>query len=273
MFGSEEEDDGVSFITTDAATDEIFFNTETTDGILDTGCSKDCGGDCWFKKFFSAMSEEDRREVSFRVSEASFKFGDGRAVKAIKKVVFPAYFGEQKMFLTAHIVKADIPLLISLPTMKKMKLSIHCHKDEGSREGGARARLYTRSNHHWVRILKNDTKKDHIGWEEAEDPEMVKLVEMIKAVKTEAEAPSPVLMVNSVPNEKLAGKTGMYEEESEALCTEKECRIYMATIEELNDTVTLDSESDSSIEVVDEIQGARAAPALQPVLALSLIHI
>ena len=158
----DEEDDGENLITTDGA-EEIFFKTDTTDSILDTGCSKECGGENWFEGFFNAMEPEDKKEVFFKKSEAAFKFGDGRAVKAIKKAAFPAYFGEQKMFLTADIVKANIPLLISLPTMKKMKLSIHCHKDEGSRENGARAKLYTRNNHHWVRLLKEDAKADHIG--------------------------------------------------------------------------------------------------------------
>ena len=66
------------------------------------------------------------------------------------------------MVMVADMVDAKIPLLVSLPTMKKMKLSIHTHKDEGSREDGARAKLYTRSNHHWVRLLKQDALEDNI---------------------------------------------------------------------------------------------------------------
>ena len=49
-------------------------------------------------------------------------FGDGNQVIATESVTLPAKIGKNLLFINADIVEKDIPLLLSIESMTKVKL-------------------------------------------------------------------------------------------------------------------------------------------------------
>ena len=61
------------------------------------------------------------KEIEYFLSSTRFRFGDGRQVTAIKRVVFPAVITGKHCKINAEIVKENILLLLSKQWLKKFQ--------------------------------------------------------------------------------------------------------------------------------------------------------
>ena len=68
-------------------------------GVLDSGCTKTISGETWMDEFLSTLTNDDKRLVEERDSNAIFRFGDGVETTAMcyvnnDKVKVPVVIGK-----------------------------------------------------------------------------------------------------------------------------------------------------------------------------------
>ena len=91
--------------------------------VLDTGCSKTVCGLNWLNGYQESLSEFQRAQFHEEHSDSSFTFGDGNTYKSMKRVRVPCYIGKKKATITMDVVECDIPLLLSINSMKRAEMS------------------------------------------------------------------------------------------------------------------------------------------------------
>ena len=80
--------------------------------ILDTACSSTVCGSDWLKAYTQTLSEEEILRIEEGESATTFKFGDGKVYKSMKKVKFPVNIIGDRASVTADVVDCSIPLLL-----------------------------------------------------------------------------------------------------------------------------------------------------------------
>ena len=81
---------------------------------------QDCSslvGKVWLNEYEETLTEDEKALIETSSSDTSFVFGDGEEVKAMKKVLLPVTIGSKLVKIEAEVVKNDIPLLFSRPSM------------------------------------------------------------------------------------------------------------------------------------------------------------
>ena len=91
--------------------------------IVDTGCTRTVCGENWYNFYLSRLDSETQKIVLRRQSNAAIVFGDGK-VKAEVQAIIPITFGSDCVMLTCDVIRGDLPLLISVHTITKAKLSL-----------------------------------------------------------------------------------------------------------------------------------------------------
>ena len=89
-------------------------------GLLDSGCTRTVAGKFWMDEFLSTIPPAEKSKISELPSDAKFRFGDGVESASLKKLIIPIKIGSRKHLLSVDVVKNEIPLLISKPTIKKI---------------------------------------------------------------------------------------------------------------------------------------------------------
>ena len=56
-----------------------------------------------------------------RKSETSFRFGNGKVFKSLKRVTLPTFIAAKNVLLSTEVRENGIPLLLSKDAMKKAK--------------------------------------------------------------------------------------------------------------------------------------------------------
>ena len=104
---------------------------ETWDSaVLDTGATSNVCGKKWLEEFVQGMPDGYESEIKYTPSRKAFRFGDGKIVESSKKTAIPVKLGGKiAATLTTDIVDADLPLLLSLPAMKKAGMHLHLPDD------------------------------------------------------------------------------------------------------------------------------------------------
>ena len=77
-------------ITEEDDKSEIFVAEASKSAVIDTTCTKAVADEKWFKNYTPNLTEKARKETTCP-SNTSFKFGDGRKVQALKRVLFPVH--------------------------------------------------------------------------------------------------------------------------------------------------------------------------------------
>ena len=77
-------------ITEEDDKSEIFVAEASKSAVIDTTCTKAVADEKWFKNYTANLTEKARKETTCP-SNTSFKFGDGRKVQALKRVLFPVH--------------------------------------------------------------------------------------------------------------------------------------------------------------------------------------
>ena len=88
--------------------------------MLDTGCNVNVCGAKWLEEYEEMLDEFDKGSVEEYKTAKYFRFGDGKSVKANKRVKIPAYIGKEKIGIETEVIESDIPLLLSKTFMKAM---------------------------------------------------------------------------------------------------------------------------------------------------------
>ena len=97
-------------------------------GVLDSACTKTVAGEAWMNEFLATLSKEKYLQVkkSERKTKSVYRFGDGIESYSLKTLDLPVQIGRQSHILEVDVVTNDIPLLISKPSMSRMKVKIDC---------------------------------------------------------------------------------------------------------------------------------------------------
>ena len=138
--------------------EDIFLVGETVNkAVLDSGASKTVCGLEWYKCYIDSLDEQKRREVVEYPSETIFRFGVGK-LKAIKMVYLPVVLCDKNIKFEVHVVNTDIPLLLSLKTMKEMGLLINFETDKVVIDGKQFDLATTTTGHYTLSLEKNSEK-------------------------------------------------------------------------------------------------------------------
>ena len=136
--------------------------------IIDSGCTKTVAGMVWVREYINTLTGEQRKSViSYRNTDVTFKFGDGRQVKSIKRMEFPVKMGCQCFILRCEIVENDIPLLLSREAMANGGMVIDFKEDTLSIGDSNKVKLFVTSTGHYAVPLSqchlgNDTVVSNI---------------------------------------------------------------------------------------------------------------
>ena len=97
--------------------------------VLDSGATSTVCGINWFNEFRSSLSDSEVDKISYSESNKPYKFGDGKCINATKSARIPAHFGNNSISIQADIVNAEIPLLLSNSSMKRLRMSVNFDND------------------------------------------------------------------------------------------------------------------------------------------------
>ena len=118
-------------------------------------------GQKWLDEYSEMLDTHDKRMVTVHSTNNCFRFGDGKAMKADKKVSIPGYIGKERIVIDTDVVEADIPLLLSKANMKTMGMRIDFAEDTMSwRNGDISGLRVTSTGHYAVPINKSENFRD-----------------------------------------------------------------------------------------------------------------
>ena len=147
----------VLFLQSDVGNEveDILLVGETVNkAVLDSGASKTVCGLEWYKCYLDSLDDELRKDLKEYTSDTIFRFGVGK-LKAMKMAHLPVMFCGEKMKLEVHVVDTDIPLLLSLKTMKTMGLQINFETDKVFLNGQGFDLETTSTGHYTLTLAKN----------------------------------------------------------------------------------------------------------------------
>ena len=125
-------------------------------GILDSACTKTVAGTAWMEEFLSLLNDEERDIVgkSSKYSASLFRFGDGKESKSKKTLIIPVTIAGFKMKMEVDVVDAEIPLLISKPTMKHLGMTIDFFNNKASVKGKSIQLKSNSSGHYMIPVIE-----------------------------------------------------------------------------------------------------------------------
>ena len=97
--------------------------------VLDTGCNVNVCGEKWLEEYEEMLSKAEKSRVEEYTTDKCFRFGDGKTVKAHKRVKIPGYIDKNKIEIETEVITSDIPLLLSKTFMKRMGMVIDLGDD------------------------------------------------------------------------------------------------------------------------------------------------
>ena len=124
------EEANIVLITEDLSKSEIFVTEASKSAVIDTACTKTVAGEQWLNNFMLNLTTRSKNEIKCYPSSTKFKFGDGRQVTAIKRIIFPVVIAGKHCKINAEIVKENIPLLLSKRSLKKCDTIIDMINDK-----------------------------------------------------------------------------------------------------------------------------------------------
>ena len=103
---------------------------ELGDGaLIDSGCANTVCGETWLANYVEGLSDYQRAHVIEQPSNQTFTFGDSRTFISTRKVTLPCVIGSIVGEVITDVVACNIPLLISIKSMRKMGMIIDFGSD------------------------------------------------------------------------------------------------------------------------------------------------
>ena len=126
--------------------------------ILDTGCAGAAAGRKWVEDHIENLCPEDKTDVRRREGKTFFKFKSGKRYKSQQRMVLPVYFAERRALMAIDMIDLHLPLLISLPAMKKAKTIIYTATDTATMYG-QHLKLGKSNGHYTLSLRKGGAKR------------------------------------------------------------------------------------------------------------------
>ena len=121
--------------------------------VLDCGASRTVCGTEWYTIYLDSLPEKVREQVTEYPSDTMFRFGVG-TMRASKRVLIPVTICKRDIRLEVDVVATDIPLLISLQTMKALGMNIDFETDEAKIDGKSFSLTTTSTGHYALPLAK-----------------------------------------------------------------------------------------------------------------------
>ena len=121
--------------------------------VLDCGASRTVCGTEWYTVYLDSLPERVREQVTEYPSDTMFRFGVG-TMRASKRVLIPVTICKRDIRLEVDVVATDIPLLISLQTMKALGMNIDFETDEAKIDGKSFSLKTTSTGHYALSLAK-----------------------------------------------------------------------------------------------------------------------
>ena len=90
--------------------------------LMDSGCTATVCGKEWLKNYIASLTEYQCSKIVEVESSTNFIFGDGKSIKSSKLVTLPCFIGGMQASITTDVVESQIPLLMSVKSMKKSNM-------------------------------------------------------------------------------------------------------------------------------------------------------
>ena len=139
------------------AEDILLLGDTINKAVLDSGASRTVCGKEWYDRYVDSLSQETRAGLKELPSDTIFRFGVGK-LKADKVVHLPVKLSDKEILIEVHVVQTDIPLLLSLKTMKKMGMQIDFEKDRVALEEETFGLEITSSGHYALSLSQGMEK-------------------------------------------------------------------------------------------------------------------
>ena len=140
----------------------VFLVGETVNkALLDSGASRTVAGGNWYSCFLDSLDDKTRSTVKEFPAELIFRFGVG-TLESSKKVIIPVTICTHEIQLEVHIVNSDIPLLLSLMSMKNMGVQLNFETDTVTIRGEDYKLELTESGHYVIPIQEENVKFESI---------------------------------------------------------------------------------------------------------------
>ena len=97
--------------------------------ILDSGCSRTVCGEMWLASYLETLTSVEKESVKIEQSTSVFKFGDGKRMKSLKRVVLPCVLAGKNVTIRTDVVACNVPLLLSKTSMKRAGMIINLNND------------------------------------------------------------------------------------------------------------------------------------------------
>ena len=131
--------------------------------VLDTACTSTVCGDRWLQCYLDTLSEEQLKKIREFPGEKLFKFGGGECLKSIKCLLLPCQLSRNEIIISVDAVHSDIPMLLSLESLKKARVKLDVENDEAEILG-TRVSLNFKSSGHYCKPVGQvgDTRVEEV---------------------------------------------------------------------------------------------------------------
>jgi hypothetical protein len=141
-----------------SSVNEILVAESMGAAIIDTACTRTVCGESWLRQYLDGLTTEQKQQVVSEQSDRRFRFGDGEVVTSGRTVRIPAKIGNTVCKIETEVVGAEIPLLLSKPSLKRAGTVLDMEKDTLKMFGQSVELELTSSGHYCVQVLDQDSK-------------------------------------------------------------------------------------------------------------------
>lgn len=129
---------------------KIFLVESLNMAVIDTACTRTVCGQRWLDEYKKNINQED---IIIKRSNRPFRFGDGKIINSSTQVTLPAIIGSTRCNISAEVIQADIPLLLSKASLKRAGAVLDLNSDKAVMFGKPVDLQFTSSGHYCVDIL------------------------------------------------------------------------------------------------------------------------
>ena len=141
-----------------AEKEALVFLAEDCEGraVLDTACTNDVCGEKWYKQYIASLNKKQLSNLEKSKGWRTFKFGGGERLTSKAEVILPAFIGDQEVLLRVDVVASEIPLLLSLDTLKRAETILDMKEDIALMTGMLVDLKRSRSGHYTISLDKGE---------------------------------------------------------------------------------------------------------------------
>ena len=124
-------EDGEAWDVNLAMGDQQVFMCETVNAaVLDSACTKTVTGRAWKDTYLKSLSNEEISQIKTLPGGTVFRFDGEMKKESSEKLILPCTIAGRKVMIQTNIVvDSDIPLLLSKPDMKRLRLQLNMEND------------------------------------------------------------------------------------------------------------------------------------------------